>query len=88
MKKYLITGGCGFIGSNFIHFLLDNELSSQIINLDKMTYAGNKENLSTIEDHDNYHFIKGDIGNKSTVRETLEKHIIRMSLCILQQKAM
>ena len=45
MKTYFITGGCGFIGSNFIHYLIENELSSQIINLDKMTYAGNKENL-------------------------------------------
>ena len=74
MKKYLITGGCGFIGSNFIHFLLENELSSQIINLDKMTYAGNKENLSTIENDDNYYFIKGDICNQSTVRDILEKY--------------
>ena len=73
MKKYLITGGCGFIGSNFIHFLLENQLSSQIVNLDKMTYAGNKDNLSTI-DHDNYHFIKGDICNQSTVRNILEKY--------------
>ena len=73
MKKYLITGGCGFIGSNFIHFLLDNQLSSQIINLDKITYAGNKDNLSTIDD-DNYHFIKGDICNQSTVRDILEKY--------------
>ncbi len=73
MKKYLITGGCGFIGSNFIHFLLENQLSSQIVNLDKMTYAGNKDNLSTI-DHDNYHFIKGDICNQSTVGDVLEKY--------------
>ena len=74
MKKFLITGGCGFIGSNFIHYLLDNELSSQIINLDKMTYAGIKHNLSTIEHHDNYHFIKGDICNKSIVRDILNKY--------------
>ena len=74
MKKYLITGGCGFIGSNFIHFLFENELSSQIINLDKMTYAGNKDNLSSIEHDDNYHFIKGDICNKSIVRDILDKY--------------
>ncbi len=74
MKKYLITGGCGFIGSNFIHFLLKNGLSSQIVNLDKMTYAGNKDNLSSIEYDDNYHFIKGDICNQSTVRDILEKY--------------
>ena len=74
MKKYLITGGCGFIGSNFIHFLLENGLSSQIINLDKMTYAGNKDNLLSIEHHDNYHFIKGDICNQVIVRDILDKY--------------
>ena len=74
MKKYLITGGCGFIGSNFIHFLIENSLSSQIINLDKMTYAGNKDNLSSIEHYDNYHFIKGDICNQSIVRDILKKY--------------
>ena len=74
MKKYFITGGCGFIGSNFIHFLLENGFSRQIINLDKMTYAGNKDNLSTIEHDDNYYFIKGDICNQSNVRHILEKY--------------
>ena len=74
MKKYLITGGCGFIGSNFIHFLLENGFSSQIVNLDKITYAGNEDNLSSIEHDDNYHFIKGDICNQSTVRNILEKY--------------
>ena len=72
MKTYLITGGCGFIGSNFIHYLIDNELSGQIVNLDKMTYAGNKDNLSSIEDYENYHFIKGDICNRETIRDILE----------------
>ena len=57
MRKILVTGGCGFIGSNFIQFLLENQLSSQIVNLDKMTYAGNKDNLSSIEHDDNYYFI-------------------------------
>jgi len=74
MKTYLITGGCGFIGSNFIHFLFEDGLSSQIVNLDKMTYAGNKENLSSIENRDNYHFIKGDICNQITVRNILERY--------------
>ena len=74
MKKYLITGGCGFIGANFIHFLLENKLSSQIVNLDKMTYAGNKDNLLSIEHDDNYHFIQGDICNQSTVRNILDKY--------------
>ena len=74
MKTYLITGGCGFIGSNFIHHLIENKLAGEIINLDKMTYAGNKDNLSTIEGNDYYHFIEGDICNRNTVNEILMKH--------------
>ena len=67
MKSYFITGGCGFIGSNFIHHLIENKLADQIINLDKMTYAGNIENLNAIEKNKNYHFIKGDICSKKIV---------------------
>jgi len=74
MKTYFITGGCGFIGSNFIHHLIENKLAGEIINLDKMTYAGNKDNLSTIEGNDYYHFIEGDICNRNTVNEILMKH--------------
>ena len=74
MKTYFITGGCGFIGSNFIHHLIENKLAGEIINLDKMTYAGSKENLSTIDDNDYYHFIEGDIANKQVVRSILEKY--------------
>ncbi len=74
MKTYFITGGCGFIGSNFIHFLLENGLSNQIINLDKMTYAGNEDNLSSFQNYDNYHFIKGDICEKETVSGILKKY--------------
>ena len=53
MKKCLVTGGCGFIGSNFINHLIENKLADQIINLDKMTYAGNIENLNAIEKNKN-----------------------------------
>jgi len=74
MKTYFITGGCGFIGSNFIHHLIENKLAGEIINLDKMTYAGNKDNLSTIDDNDYYHFIEGDIANQQVVRSILEKY--------------
>lgn len=59
--RLLITGGAGFIGSNFIHYWLKNHLQDQIINLDKLTYAGNLENLIEIEQNKNYKFIKGDI---------------------------
>ena len=71
MKKYLITGGCGFIGSNFIRFLVQNGLSKQIINLDKMTYAGNKDNLASIENDKDYHLIKGDISDQEIVQRIL-----------------
>ena len=74
MKTYFITGGCGFIGSNFIHYLFENELADQVVNLDKMTYAGNKENLSFIENQSNYSFIKGDICDQITVFDLLEKY--------------
>ena len=74
MKKYLITGGCGFIGSNFIRFLVNNGLSKQIVNLDKMTYAGNKDNLSSLKEIKNYKHIKGDICNNEIVQHILKKY--------------
>jgi len=74
MKTYFITGGCGFIGSNFIHYLIKNKIAGKIINLDKLTYAGNKDNLSSIEDNDNYFFIKGDISNEKVVQNILRQH--------------
>ena len=49
MKTYFITGGCGFIGSNFIHFLIEKGLSNQIVNLDKITYAGNEKILTPLK---------------------------------------
>jgi len=61
MTKFLITGGAGFIGSNFIHYLLKKYEDCHIVNLDKLTYAGNLENLQDIEEHPNYKFVKGDI---------------------------
>ena len=74
MRTYLITGGCGFIGSNFIHYLFENELAGRVINLDKMTYAGNKENLNFIDKQFNYSFIKGDICDQEVVAEILQKY--------------
>ena len=62
--KLLVTGGAGFIGSNFIHYLLDKYPDYHIINYDKLTYAGNLENLENIQEFNNYTFIKGDINNQ------------------------
>ena len=59
----LVTGGAGFIGSNFIHYILNKYPDYDVINFDKLTYAGNLENLKELEDHPNYHFVKGDILN-------------------------
>lgn len=70
--KILITGGAGFIGSNFIQYWLRENSSDQIINLDKLTYAGNLENLSEIETNSNYSFIKGDICNGKLVNELMK----------------
>ena len=72
MKKLLVTGGMGFIGSNFIRQYIDKY---EIINLDKLTYAGNPANLEDIEDHPNYEFIKGDICDDKIVEECIEKGV-------------
>ncbi len=61
--KLLVTGGAGFIGSNFILYILDKYPNYEIINFDKLTYAGNLENLKSVENHPNYKFVKGDINN-------------------------
>ncbi len=69
MKKMLITGGAGFIGSNFVRYVLDKHADYEIVNLDALTYCGNLENLSGIEDNPNYTFCKGDITDKELVLE-------------------
>lgn len=66
-KKLLITGGAGFIGSNFIHYWLKTHPQDQIVNLDKLTYAGNLANLKDIQDSPNYKFIRGDIADADAV---------------------
>ncbi|MDD4900596.1 MAG: dTDP-glucose 4,6-dehydratase [Patescibacteria group bacterium] len=71
--KILITGGAGFIGSNFIRYWLNKYPNDQIINLDVLTYAGNLENLRDLESNKNYQFIKGDIGDAELVNEVVQK---------------
>jgi len=71
--KFLITGGCGFIGSNFIRYLFKKYKKDVfIVNLDKLTYAGNPDNLKEFENFKNYKFIKGDICNKKDVKKAME----------------
>ena len=69
MNTYLITGGCGFIGSNFIRYLLNKDQACRVINLDKLTYAGNPENLKEVKNDSRYHFLQGDICDKLIVEQ-------------------
>lgn len=71
MRKILVTGGAGFIGSNFVHYLLRKNDDVEIINLDKLTYAGNLENLRDIKGNPNYRFVKGDICDAGLVDELM-----------------
>ncbi len=70
--KILVTGGAGFIGSNFILYWMKNYPSDKIINLDKLTYAGNLENLKNVESNSNYSFVHGDICNLDTVSKAMD----------------
>jgi dTDP-glucose 4,6-dehydratase len=73
VSKILVTGGAGFIGSNFVRLML-TETDHEIINLDLLTYAGNLENLSDVEDHARYAFVKGDITDAPAMAELFAKH--------------
>jgi dTDP-glucose 4,6-dehydratase len=72
MQVVLVTGGCGFIGSNFIRYLLDANSDISIINFDCLTYAGNLDNLNDIADDPRFRFVRGDITDRRTVRQVVE----------------
>ncbi len=72
----LITGGCGFIGSNLIRMLIKERPTWKIVNLDKLTYAGNVKNLSDVEKHVQYRFVRGDIANGELVGEIIRSENI------------
>ncbi|MEI2392035.1 dTDP-glucose 4,6-dehydratase [Priestia megaterium] len=72
----LVTGGAGFIGSNFVRHMVETYPSYDIVNYDLLTYAGNLENLKDIESHENYTFVKGDINNRELVDHLVKYHNI------------
>lgn len=76
MKNILVTGGAGFIGSNFIRFLLASEFDLDIYNLDLLTYAGSLENLKSLPNSDRHHFIEGDIRDRDLVKKVLSENEI------------
>ena len=72
----LVTGGCGFIGSNFIKHMLDKYEDYKIVNIDKLTYAGDRDNLKNYENHHNYYFAKGDINESDLIEFLIESRNI------------
>lgn len=76
MKTYLVTGGAGFIGANFTEYMFNKYEDIKIINLDKLTYAGNLENLKYVENNPNYKFVQADICDKQAVEKVFNENDI------------
>lgn len=73
-KRYLITGGAGFIGSNFVRMILESEPGSQVTNLDLLTYAGVKATVDELDAFDGHSFVRGDIGDAGLIEELMPGH--------------
>ncbi|MCI8269365.1 MAG: NAD-dependent epimerase/dehydratase family protein, partial [Lachnospiraceae bacterium] len=71
--KIIVTGGAGFIGGNFVHYMVEKYPEDRIINLDALTYAGNLETLKPVEDKPNYQFVKGDIADREFIFDLFQK---------------
>src|SRR3989338_6660127 len=72
IKRFLVTGGCGFIGSNFLHYFLRQHSDVHVINLDKLTYAGIRANTQELEKNSRYRFVQGDICDRALVPQLLK----------------
>ncbi|MBD3280375.1 dTDP-glucose 4,6-dehydratase [Candidatus Dojkabacteria bacterium] len=75
-RNLLVTGGAGFIGSNFIHYWMEEFPEDKVVNYDKLTYAGNLESLEALKDNPNYSFVKGDITDYDLVEKTVKENKI------------
>ena len=88
MRTYLVTGGAGFIGSNYIHYMFKKYGDDiRIINVDKLTYAGNLENLRDVENRDNYTFVRADICDSEAINKIFDEMTLTVWF-ISQQRAM
>jgi dTDP-glucose 4,6-dehydratase len=76
MRNILVTGGAGFIGSNFVHYMLEKYPDYRVVVLDKLTYAGNLDNLRDLEQNPRYHFVRGDICDIALVEQVMHEHAI------------
>lgn len=74
MQTFLVTGGAGFIGANFVSYFLENNPDSKIVNLDLLTYAGTLDNLTEVENHPRYTFVEGDICDRELVQSLFNTH--------------
>ena len=74
MKNLLVTGGAGFIGSNFVPYFIEHDSDYHLVNLDLLTYAGNLDNVSEVENHPRYTFVKGDICDRNFIEELFHKY--------------
>src|SRR4051812_39087890 len=71
MTQVLVTGGCGFIGSNLVRYLLEAEPELRVVNLDLVTYAGKRDNLADLAGHPRYRFVRGDLADRAAVGPAL-----------------
>jgi len=76
MRNILVTGGAGFIGSNFVHYMLEKYPDYRVVVLDKLTYAGNLDNLRDLEQNPRYHFVRGDICDIALVEQVMHEYAI------------